>query len=99
MLSRRRRLTRDGVGKEAFIATGVVIACFIDLSRIAVYSTALVRESASFDYGLLAAAVLAAFAGAALGNSYLGKMTMPGIQRIVAVMLFFVSLCLVSGLL
>ncbi len=92
-------LARAGLTKEAFIATGVIIACFIDLSRIAVYSTALVRESASFDYGLLAAAVLAAFAGAALGNSYLGKMTMPGIQRIVAVMLFFVALGLVSGLL
>lgn len=92
-------LARAGLTKESFIATGVVIACFIDLSRIAVYSTALVRESAGFDYGLLAAAVLAAFAGAALGNSYLGKMTMPGIQRIVAVMLFFVALGLVSGLL
>ncbi|TAK38821.1 MAG: sulfite exporter TauE/SafE family protein [Lysobacteraceae bacterium] len=92
-------LARAGLTKEAFIATGVVIACFIDLSRIAVYSTALVRESAGFDYGLLAAAVLAAFAGAALGNGYLKKMTMPGIQRIVAVMLFFVALGLVTGLL
>jgi hypothetical protein len=34
-----------------------------------------------------------------LGNSYLKKMTMPGIQRTVAVMLFVVALGLVSGLL
>jgi uncharacterized protein len=92
-------LSRAGLTKEAFIATGVVIACLIDFSRLAVYYTALVRESARFNYGLLAAAVLAAFAGAALGNSYLKKMTMPGIQRIVAVMLFVVALGLVSGLL
>lgn len=92
-------LSRAGLTKEAFIATGVVIACLIDFSRIAVYSTGLARESASFDHGLLLAAVLAAFAGAALGNSYLRKMTMPGIQRIVAAMLFLVSLGLVSGLL
>ena len=92
-------LSRAGLTKEAFIATGVVIACLIDFSRLAIYSTALARESARFDYGLLAAAVLAAFSGAALGNSYLKKVTMPGIQRIVAVMLFLVALGLVSGLL
>ena len=92
-------LSRAGLTKEAFIATGVVIACLIDFSRLVIYSTALSRESAHFNYGLLAAAVLAAFAGAALGNNYLKKMTMPGIQRIVAVMLFVVALGLVSGLL
>lgn len=92
-------LSRAGMTKEAFIATGVVIACLIDSSRLAIYSTVLARESAHFNYGLLAAAVLAAFAGAVLGNNYLKKMTMPGIQRIVAVMLIVVALGLVSGLL
>ena len=92
-------LSRAGLTKEGFIATGVVIACLIDFSRLAIYFTALARESAHFNYGLLAAAVLAAFAGAALGNNYLRKMTMPGIQRIVAAMLFVVALGLVSGLL
>lgn len=92
-------LSRAGLTKEAFIATGVVIACLIDFSRLAIYSTALAHESAHFNYGLLAAAVLAAFAGAALGNNHLKKMTMPGIQRFVAAMLFMVALGLVSGLL
>lgn len=92
-------LSRAGLTKEAFIATGVVIACLIDFSRLAIYSATLVRESAHINYGLLVAAVLAAFAGAALGNSYLKKMTMPGIQRIVAAMLFVVASGLVSGLL
>jgi uncharacterized membrane protein YfcA len=58
-----------------------------------------VDEAAHFDLGVLAAAVLAAFVGAALGNAYLKKMTMPGIQRIVAVMLFAVALGLITGLL
>lgn len=92
-------LLRAGLTKETFIATGVVIACLIDFSRLAIYSTTLGRESTHFNYGLLTAAVLAAFAGAALGNHYLKKMTMPGIQRIVAVMLFVVASGLVSGLL
>lgn len=92
-------LSRAGLSKESFIATGVVIASLIDFSRLVIYSTALVRESAHFNYGLLAAAILSAFAGAAFGNNYLKKMTMPGIQRIVAVMLFIVALGLISGLL
>ncbi|MGH8075783.1 MAG: TSUP family transporter [Lysobacter sp.] len=61
-------LSRAGLSKEAFIATGVVVACLIDFSRLAIYSTALVRESAHFNFGLLAAAVLAAFAGALLAT-------------------------------
>lgn len=92
-------LSRAGLSKEAFIATGVVIACLIDFSRLAIYFTTLVRESAHLNYGLLVAAVLAAFAGAALGNRYLKKMTLPGIQRFVAGMLLVVALGLVSGLL
>ena len=43
--------------------------------------------------------VMAAFAGALAGNSYLKKLTMPGIQRVVAVMLAAVALGLVLGLL
>jgi hypothetical protein len=92
-------LSRAGLTKEAFIGTGVVIACLIDFSRLVIYSSVLARESAHFNYGLLAAAVLAAFLGAVLGNNYLKKMTMPGVQRVVAVMLFVIALGLVSGLL
>lgn len=92
-------LTRAGLTKEAFIGTGVVVASLIDLSRLTIYSASLAQESTRFNYSLLVAAVLAAFLGAALGNSYLKKMTMPGIQRIVAVMLFVIALGLITGLL
>lgn len=92
-------LARAGLSKEAFIGTGVVVATLIDFSRIAIYSTSLTQESPRFNYGLLTAAVLAAFLGALLGNRYLKKMTMPSIQRIVAAMLFMVALGLVTGLL
>jgi uncharacterized membrane protein YfcA len=92
-------LARAGLTKEAFIATGVVIACLIDVARLAVYSTTLTRHAAHFDYRLLAAAVLAAFAGALLGNRYLRKMTMPTVQRLVAIMLFLMASGLIAGLL
>jgi hypothetical protein len=54
---------------------------------------------AGLRYSLLAAAVLAAFLGAAVGNTYLKKVTMPGIRRTVALLLFAVSLGLIAGLL
>lgn len=92
-------LVRVGLTKEAFIGTGVVVACLVDVSRLAVYSGSILGGAAELDYWLLTAAVLSAFLGAFLGNRYLKKMTMQGIQRVVAGMLFLVATGLVTGLL
>jgi hypothetical protein len=54
---------------------------------------------ADLDYGLLSAAIVAALLGSILGNHYLPKATMRGVQGVVAVMLFAVALGLISGLL
>lgn len=90
-------LVRAGLTKEAFIATGVAIAALIDVSRLGVYSRRLWEQRGGLDYALLAAAVAAAFAGAALGNVWLKKVTMHGVQRVVAAMLFAVAAGLISG--
>ena len=92
-------LVRAGLSKEAFIGTGVVVACLVDVARLTLYSGSIFSGTANLDYGLLTAAVLAAFMGAFLGNRYLKKMTMRGIQWVVAVMLFAVAIGLVTGLL
>lgn len=92
-------LSKAGLTKEAFVGTGVVVACLIDFARLATYSTSLDQEGIRSNYSLLGAAVLAAFLGAALGNSFLTKMTMRGVQRIVAVMLLAVAAGLITGLL
>ena len=92
-------LSRAGLTKESFIGSGVLIACLIDISRLGVYSKSLAKEYEHLDYGLLAAAVLSAFIGASVGNSYLKKLTMPKIQRLVAIMLFAVALGLSLGVL
>ena len=92
-------LARAGLSKEAFIASGVAIACLIDISRLGVYSRSLLSEGTRLDYGLLAAAVSSAFVGALLGNRYLKKLTMQSVQRIVAGMLFAVAVGLVCGIL
>lgn len=90
-------LLRAGLDKQAFIATGVVIACLIDVSRLGVYSSAIIAQRAVIDWTLLGAAVAAAFAGASLGNRFLHKLTLQAVQRCVAVLLFAVALGLISG--
>jgi uncharacterized membrane protein YfcA len=92
-------LIRAGLSKEAFIGTGVVIACLIDISRLGVYVPNLLRHRAELDYPVLVTSVLAAFTGAAVGNRYLKKMTLAALQRVVAVMLLLVAAGLVTGLL
>lgn len=92
-------LVRAGLSKEAFIATGVVIACLIDAARIGVYLKSGAFSNGDRDYWLLAAAVLSAFIGAILGNRYLKKLTMRGIQRLVAAMLAALAIGLMAGLL
>ena len=90
-------LARAGLTKEAFIASGVVIACLIDVSRLGVYAAALAAEAEQLNYGVLAAAVLSAFGGTAVGNRVLKKMTMTGVQRVVAGLLLVVAAGLISG--
>jgi uncharacterized membrane protein YfcA len=92
-------LVRAGLSKEAFIATGVIVACLVDVSRLLLYSRSMWSQQVEFNYGLVTAAVLAAFAGAILGNRFLKKITMRTIQWIVAAMLVLVSIGLAAGLL
>lgn len=92
-------LVRTGLDKQAFVATGAVIASLIDVARLGVYGNQVAQAAGGFDPALLLAAVLAAFAGAALGNRFLHKVTMPAIQRLVAALLLLVALGLVTGLL
>ncbi len=92
-------LARAGLSKEAFIGTGVVIACLIDVSRLGVYATSVIAQRATLDLGLLAVAIVAAFAGAVLGNRHLHKVTMPGVQKLVALLLVLIAFGLIAGIL
>lgn len=92
-------LIRSGLDKEAFIATGIVIACLVDLSRLGIYTTRFLKTGLQDAIGLVIAATAAAFLGAYIGNRLLRKITLNVIQIIVTVMLIILSLALASGLL
>lgn len=91
-------LIRAGLTKEAFVATGVVIACLIDISRLTVYSKQIAENDNRLDYTLIAIATLSAFAGAYIGNKLLKKVTIVTLQYIVAVMLLIFSVLLGMGI-
>jgi len=91
-------LLRCNLSKEAFLATGVVIACIVDVGRIAIYAATLPWTALGANAGLLAAATAAAFAGAFAGARLVRKITLRTVQGVVAILLFVLSVALGAGL-
>jgi len=90
-------LVRSGLSKEAFIATGVVIAVLVDFSRLAIYAGLIGAPEVRARLGLVVAATMAAFAGALLGRRLLPKMTIVLVRRLVAAMLLLIGVLLAAG--
>lgn len=92
-------LVHAGLGKEAFVATGVVIACAIDVTRLAVYGGGAAMSGLRTSLPLVAAATGAAFVGAYAGTRLLGKITFGAVRGAVAAMLLLIGSLLVAGVL
>ncbi len=90
-------LIKSGLTKEAFIATGVVIASLVDFTRLTVYASRFAAASLHQNIALLLTATLAAIAGAYIGKRLLKKVTLRSIQLIVAVLLVLISLAMGAG--
>jgi uncharacterized membrane protein YfcA len=91
-------LIKSGLSKESFIATGVVIACIVDFSRLGIYMTRFSQSGLQANITLVLAATLSAFAGAFLGSKLLKKVTLSAVQALVTVLLVVLSLALGLGL-
>ncbi len=91
-------LLKCNLTKEGFIATGVVIACLIDVTRLMVYRERLALALAEENITVLFCACAAAFLGAFIGSRLLPKITMDAVQRMVIVMLVFISGLMASGI-
>lgn len=91
-------LVKAGLSKEAFIATGVVLSCIVDVSRLSVYATRFAQTNLQAELPLVLCATLAAIAGAFIGNKLLKKVTLSFIQNLVAAMLILLALAMGAGL-
>ncbi len=91
-------LIKYGLSKEAFIASGVIIACLVDTTRIAMYAGHVFSGNLNEQLSLLIAAVLSAFLGAYIGKGLLKKVTLQIVQIIVSVMLCTIALLLGLGI-
>lgn len=92
-------LTRCGLGKEAFLGTGVVIACVVDVARLGVYAPGILAGRLA-GHGLeVVVATGAAFLGVVVATRLLPKVTYRGVRLVVAVSLVVLGLALGAGLL
>lgn len=91
-------LIRVGLTKESFIATGTVIACLIDLTRLSVYASHFSKQGFSDNIAITVAATLAAFSGAYLGSKILKKVTMDTVQILVSIGLCLLAIALGMGI-
>jgi uncharacterized membrane protein YfcA len=73
-------LSRAKLEKQAFVATGIFIACMVDLTRIPVYFQT--NDLNTLSPASLLPAVIPAFLGAWVGNRYLKKIELAWIKWI-----------------
>ncbi|MFZ4635182.1 MAG: TSUP family transporter [Saprospiraceae bacterium] len=92
-------LINAGLDKSAFIATGVVIACLVDLTRLPVYFGRFLGAEAGTNWGVLLTATLCAFAGAFIGTRYMQKVTVEAVRWITGVLIVVIGVLLVLGVL
>lgn len=92
-------LIKAGLSKEAFVATGVMLAVMVDVSRLLVYGWRITGQPGTIEWPLVASASISAFAGAYCGAKLLRKATIRSVQIMVSILLAVVSLGLISGVL
>jgi uncharacterized protein len=91
-------LIKSNLSKEAFVATGIMLACIVDFSRLGVYVIRFSKSGLQENLALVLVATLSAFIGAYIGNVLLKKVTLKIVQNIVTVMLFILSIALGLGI-
>lgn len=92
-------LIKSGLDKNMFVATGVMLAVMVDMSRLLIYGWHITGRQQGQDWTLITAATLSAFIGAYFGKKMLHKLTIKSVQNVVSGLLVIISLGLISGIL
>ena len=90
-------LLRAGLSRQAYIGTGIALACLVDLTRIPLYAKHF--AVAGSNSALLVAAVLSAWIGAFFGARLFHKATYRSLQILVAALLIVLAALIGSGIL
>jgi uncharacterized membrane protein YfcA len=91
-------LIKSGLSKESFLGSGVVIACLVDLARIAVYGVSFRSLTTENHLLLLVSVTASAFGGTWLGNQFAQKITIHTIQEIVSILVLGIAVGLGIGM-
>ena len=96
-------LLKWGLTRESFIATNVVCAVAVDVTRLSVYGAkAADRGSLYFQdpeaMTLVVTATLSAFVGSFLGSRLISKVKLDLVRRLVAVMLLLLAVGIAAGI-
>ncbi|MBL7913275.1 MAG: sulfite exporter TauE/SafE family protein [Bacteroidia bacterium] len=90
-------LLRLKLDKTAFIATGVFIACLVDVVRISFYTSFSELKNGQSNYLLLAVAVVSAWIGAFAGNKLFKKTSMQFFKWFVGIFMLAMGFLIVLG--
>lgn len=95
-------LLRSGLEPERFIATGVMIAILVDLSRLATYAGSFAVagwQPAARNGLLMLVGTISAFIGAYTATRHLDRVTIGTVRHSVAALMFAIGGALAAGLL
>lgn len=85
------------LSKEQFIATGVAIACVIDLMRLTIYGQGFLWHDLRTHASLLICTTAAAVLGTFVGRRLLPHISLRAIHHLVAVLMCGIAMALVLG--
>lgn len=91
-------LIKCNLSKEQFVATGILIACLVDVIRLSIYGVSFLNMEIGKDFYLLLLTVISAFLGSYVANKYMQKITINLIKNIIILLLLFISIGLITGL-
>ena len=91
-------LIKSELSKESFLGSGSVIACLVDLARIAVYGLSFSSLTTENHLFLLGAMTASAFVGTWLANQFAQKVTIQMIQEIVSILVLGIAVALGVGM-
>jgi uncharacterized membrane protein YfcA len=92
-------LIRMNLSKEVFVATGVGISLFVDITRIPLYYETWMTSFDKAEWMLVLLAIIPAFVGAYFGKKFLKKTSIMVVRKIVGWMLIIFGLLLIAGIL